>query len=443
VSAERRAIAWADGELRQAGKRAIDVANRSGPPMKRIIFLNRFFYPDHSATSQILSDLAFQLAGNGNDIQVITSQQRYDNSRAGLPASEQIRGVAIHRVPTTQFGRSNLVGRGFDYASFYASLWRAVNRIARPGDVLVAKTDPPMLGALAMYAAKRRQSHLVNWLQDLYPEVAIRLGVPLINGRLGNALSRLRDASLRSATANVVIGEQMAAKLRALGMPENRIHVIPNWCDDETICPQPQADNPLRRAWGLGDKFVVGYSGNLGRAHEFETILGAARKLWDQPGIIFLIIGGGHFVEEFSRRINELHLDQNFRFLPYQDQATLNCSLGVPNLHWISLKPELEGLIVPSKFYSIAAVGRPMVVIAASDGELATLVQRNTCGYVIEPGDSAALADLLRRLAKDPSALPAMGKAARKMLDAHFSRRLAFEKWQRLLEMIPAATPRV
>jgi colanic acid biosynthesis glycosyl transferase WcaI len=401
--------------------------------MKRIIFLNRFFYPDHSATSQILSDLAFHLAGDGNDIHVITSQQRYDNARAGLPASEQIRDVTVHRVPTTQFGRSNLVGRGFDYASFYASLWRAVNRIARPGDVLVAKTDPPMLGALAMYAAKRRQSHLVNWLQDLYPEVAIRLGVPLINGALGQALGRLRDASLRSATANVVIGERMAAKLRALGMPVNRIHVIPNWCDDENIRPHPEADNPLRRAWGLEDKFVVGYSGNLGRAHEFETILGAARKLWDEPGIVFLIIGGGHFVEGFSRRVNELHLDQNFRFLPYQDQATLNYSLGVPNLHWISLKPELEGLIVPSKFYSIAAVGRPMVVIAASDGELATLVTRHNCGYAIAPGDSAALADLLRRLAKDPSALPAMGEAARTMVDAHFSRRLALGEWQKLL----------
>jgi len=229
--------------------------------MKRIIFLNRFFFPDHSATSQILSDLAFHLAGVGGDIHVVTSQQRYDDSRAGLPASEEIRGVTVHRVPTTRFGRSNLVGRGFDYASFYASLWRAVNRIARPGDTLVAKTDPPMLGDLAMHAARRRQAHLVNWLQDLYPEVAIKLGVPFVNGRLGPFLTRLRDRSLRSAKANVVIGERMAAKLRERGIPADRIHVIPNWCDDETIRPASETENPLRRAWGLEGKFVVGYSG--------------------------------------------------------------------------------------------------------------------------------------------------------------------------------------
>jgi colanic acid biosynthesis glycosyl transferase WcaI len=409
--------------------------------MKRIVFLNRFFFPDHSATSQIVGDLAFHLAGAGSNIHVITSRQRYDDSRAGLPDFEEVRGVTIHRVSTTQFGRSSLVGRGFDYLSFYASLWRKVNSVARPGDILVAKTDPPMLGVLAMQAAKRRQCHLVNWLQDLYPEVAMRLGVPFINGSLGNALTRLRDASLRAATANVVIGERMAANLRMAGVPESRIRVISNWCDDTAIRPAPGGSNPLRRAWGLEGKFIVGYSGNLGRAHEFETILGAAGRLQSEPGIVFLIVGGGYGAEELSRRVKELRLDQKFRFLPYQDQATLDDSLGVPNLHWISLKPELEGLIVPSKFYRIAAVGRPMVVIGAGDGELATLVRRHNCGFVVDPGDSEGLAGLLQRLANDPSALSDMGTAARNMLDAHFSRRQAFETWQSLLaEVSESAT---
>ena len=115
----------------------------------------------------------------------------------------------------------------------------------------------------------------------------------------------------------------MAAKLRERGIPADRIHVIPNWCDDETIRPASETENPLRRAWGLEGKFVVGYSGNLGRAHEFETILDAARRLWDETRIIFVVIGGGHMIEEFSRQAKQLHLDRHFRFLPYQDQATL------------------------------------------------------------------------------------------------------------------------
>jgi colanic acid biosynthesis glycosyl transferase WcaI len=403
--------------------------------MKRIIFLNRFFFPDHSATSQILSDLAFHLSLAGNDVSVITSQQQYLDSRAGLPTLENVRGVTIHRVPTTQFGRANLLGRGFDYASFYGSVWRLVKRIASAGDILVAKTDPPMLGALAMHAARASDARLVNWLQDLYPEIAMRLGVPFFNGPLGGVLTRLRDSSLRSARANVVIGERMAATLRAQAIPPERIRVIQNWCADPSITPYPQdTENLLRRAWGLRGKLVFGYSGNLGRAHEFETVLEAAGALRDQPNIVFLIIGGGHFVKALSSRVRDLHLEDKFMFQPYQQQASLNNTLNLPDLHWISLKPQLEGLIVPSKFYSIAAAGKPMVIISAKDGELATLVQRHQCGFVVAPGDAAGLARLLRRLADERIALIPLGRAARIMSDTYFSREQAFQRWQEVLE---------
>src|SRR5262249_6577956 len=164
--------------------------------MPRLIFLNRYFFPDHSATSQLLSDLAFDLAGAGHDVCVVTGRQRYDAPRAELPERETIRGVEVRRVATTRFGRAAMVGRGIDYLSFYAAMQRAVLALARPGDVLVAKTDPPLLGVPALRAARRRSLRLVNWLQDLYPEVAVRLGVPLMRGPLSAALARRRDAAL-------------------------------------------------------------------------------------------------------------------------------------------------------------------------------------------------------------------------------------------------------
>src|SRR6266436_4783290 len=166
---------------------------------RRVIFMNRFFFPDHSATSQILSDLAFHLAGCGIDVHVVTSQQRYHDPHAHLPEAESIDGVGIHRISTTRFGRSALIGRGFDYLSFYAAAFRSVLAWAKPGDVLVAKTDPPLLSVAAMQAAKRRGLLLVNWLQDLYPEVAMALGVPVVKGPLGRAFLELRDAALRAA----------------------------------------------------------------------------------------------------------------------------------------------------------------------------------------------------------------------------------------------------
>ena len=152
--------------------------------MTRLIFLNRYFYPDHSASSQILSDLAFHLATIGKEVHVVTSRQLYDDHRARLPAEEIVRGVHIHRIPTTRFGRSTLLGRSLDYLSFYASMWRYTRALARQNDILIAKTDPPLISVLAMLAARHRGAHLVNWLQDIYPEVAMQLGVPFFKGRI-------------------------------------------------------------------------------------------------------------------------------------------------------------------------------------------------------------------------------------------------------------------
>jgi glycosyltransferase involved in cell wall biosynthesis len=404
--------------------------------MQRLIFLNRFFVPDHSATSQMLSDLAFHLAAAGREVHVVTSQQKYDEPKVRLAARETASGVHIERVATTHFGRSASLGRGIDYLSFYSAMWRTIVALIRPGDVVVAKTDPPLTSILAMRAARLRGAHLVNWLQDLFPEVAVELGVPFLRGPVGRSLASLRDQSLRAAAANVVLGHLMAQRVMSRGGLPDRVHVIPNWSDDERIAPINHLDNPLRREWGLEDKFVVGYSGNLGRAHEFDTILAAAERLKDNSRIVFLFVGGGTKLDQLGRCLKKRDLGQSFRFVPYQDRGLLRQSLGAADLHWLSLKPELEGLIVPSKFYGIAAAGRPLIVITARDGEIARLVRRHDCGVVIEPGDVDTLVATLVGLSTDEEKRVGMGARARSMLDAHFTRQHAFQHWQRVLDTI-------
>ena len=403
--------------------------------MKRVIFLNRFFSPDHSATSQLVSDVATDLAACGHDVQVITSQQLYDDPQARLPPQDTISGVRVHRVTTTHFGRSRLVGRAIDYLSFYASAWRMLRTITQPDDVLVAMTDPPLISLVAMRVAGRRGGHLVNWLQDIYPEVAVELGVPFLKGPILQGISYLRDRSLKAAAANVVLGNLMADEVAARGILQDRIHVIANWSEDEEIVPVAASDNPLRRQWGLENKFVVGYSGNLGRAHEFDTVLVAAERLRNNPHIVFLFIGGGHLLNGLAACVHERGLG-NFRFMDYQEHSVLKFSLGVPDVHWISLKPELEGLIVPSKVYGVAAAGRPLIAICAKNGEISRLVEQYQCGVVVEPANADALVNSIRQLSNDIALRNEMGRRARAMLDAHFSRRRALERWQCLLEHI-------
>lgn len=402
--------------------------------MQRLIFVNRFFSPDHSATSQMLSDLAFYLASTGREVHVVTSTQIYDDPKASLPASEIINDVHVHRVSSTGFGRAALLGRSIDYLSFYRSVRRCLIGIMRQGDIVIAKTDPPLVSVVAMAAARRKGARLINWLQDIFPETAVELGVPFMRGPLAGSLAALRNRSLRDAEATVVIGDLMARKAEALGSPRERIHVIPNWSNDEDIQPIAAADNPLRRTWGLEGKFVLGYSGNLGRAHEFDTVLAAAERLRGDTRFVFLMIGGGKRFDELARIVKERGLDSSFRFMPYQDRKMLAYSLGVPDVHWLSLNPKLEGLIVPSKVYGIACAGKPVIVIGDKDGELARLVQQFACGVVIAPEDAGALVGTLLRLSTAPELGAEMGGRARKMLDAHFTKRKGLERWRELLD---------
>jgi colanic acid biosynthesis glycosyl transferase WcaI len=401
--------------------------------MNRIVFINRFFYPDHSATSQILADLVFALADRGMPITLVTSRLRYDGSGERLLARENVRGVDVVRVMTTGFGRSNVLGRLFDYASFYAAAGVTLSGLVSRGDIVVAKTDPPLISLVAHAVARGKGARFVNWIQDLYPETAEQLGVSALKGPLGAALRRMRNASLRAADANVAIGERMASRLVACGALPGRVHVIPNWVDETAIRPVAHQDNPLRREWGLDGKFVVGYSGNLGRAHEFETLLGAAERLKHEDDLVFLFIGGGHHASRLGEEVGRRGLSHLFVFKPYQPAERLSQSLSAPDVHWLSLLPQIEGLIVPSKLYGIAAAGRPVLSVADPEGEVSEIVVREDCGVAITPGDDAGLAAAICRLRNDHALRRRLGDHARALSETAFSRRRALEAWERIL----------
>lgn len=405
--------------------------------MSRIIFLNRFFYPDHSATSQILGDLAFALAAGGREVHIVTSRQRYDDASAGLARHEQLRGVTVHRVWTSHFGRSNLVGRTIDYLSFYLSAAWSLLRLTGRGDLVVAKTDPPLLSVIVAPIVWLKRARLINWLQDLFPEVAQALGFG--QGRFSGLAMKLlrivRNWSLKAASGNVVLGTLMAQRLRDEGVSEKRVHIIPNWADGGQIIPVAVDHNPLREEWGLGGHFVIGYSGNLGRAHEFDTILEAMKSLLRDDladKLSFVFIGGGAQHTKLQRDVRDAGLN-NVHFYPYQSREKLGESLSVADLHLVSLQPEIEGLIVPSKFYGIAAVGRATAYVGDLDGEIPLILSEADCGFTVRPGEGAELARLIRELSRDPERCKAMGERARSLFERNYDMQIAIRKWETLL----------
>jgi len=357
----------------------------------------------------MVAGLAFFLAERGHEVVAVTSRQRYDDPRERLAKRERVRGVEVVRVATTRFGRAFLPGRAVDYATFYASAFVALLRRARRGTVVVAMTDPPLISIVAALAAKLRGARLVNWTQDLFPEVATALGM-----RVPRVLARLRDRSLRAAANNVALGERMAERVRAAGA---RATVRHNW-----------ADASLHPITTPNDRFVVAYSGNLGRAHDAATIIGAMRKLANDPRIRFVFTGGGAQLDAVKRTAGD-----HVRFEPYQPVERLSESLSAADAHLVTLRPELEGLIVPSKFYGVLAVGRAVIFIGARDGELARLIVEHDCGVVVEQGDDAALAACIEELAANRKRAAAMGARGQALYESRFAPPIALAEWERIL----------
>ncbi len=407
--------------------------------MAKTIFVNRYFSPDHSATSQLLSDLAFDLVSRGQDIHVITGGQLYTDPRASLLSEEVICGVHVHRVRTSRFGRARLWGRMLDYLTFYfGATWRLLRSI-QPGDVVVAKTDPPLMSVCAAWAARLRKGILINWVQDLFPEVAMSLEVSGVRF-IAPMLKRLRNGSLRQARSNVVLGVRMAQRLRDEGVPSNRITVIENWADGEVIQPVPREENPLLREWRLEDKFVLGYSGNMGHVHEFKTIIDAVERLKDEPEIVFVFIGDGIARKWLEAETTERGLT-NVQFRPYQPADRLRWSLSVPDVHLVSLRPALEGLIVPSKFYGIAAAGRPVIHVGDLDGEIPRILERERCGWSYSVGEAGPLAQCILDLSRRRNEATKAGHRARLAFDRQYARVHALKSWRALLGSDSATAP--
>ena len=303
----------------------------------RVVLANRYFYPDQSATSRMVTSLAHQLVAEGIETIVLASRSYHEKGKSRLPARETISGINVHRLSTSGFGRNTLLGRAIDYATFHlaAATWFATH--ARKDDICVVCTDPPLLSVSTILPIRLRRAHLVNWVMDLFPETAIELGLIKDKTLPGKLSLLLRNWSMRQSALTICPIDRMARFLSAQGISADNLAVVHHWADKDEILPVDPQQNPLRHAWGLGDKFVIGYSGNFGRAHDFQTVLDAAEQLKANPDLVFLMIGEGQqrrYVEDEARRRGL----SNIVMKPFQPVEQLSESLGAADVHLVSLK---------------------------------------------------------------------------------------------------------
>jgi colanic acid biosynthesis glycosyl transferase WcaI len=385
-----------------------------------VLFINQFFHPDLAATAQLLTDLTEDLKASGVAVTVVTGRAAYSDGRSLGPPVEVYRGIRIYRVGEIPLQRKTIWARYLSYLIFWTAATARCLFLPRH-DVVVPLTTPPLLSCLGIVLRWVKGSRVVCWSMDVYPELGVLLGAIKQGCVATRVLGALSSWSLRRADRVVPLGSHMARHLVAKGVPADRIRILPTWEDPKLIVPIPGESNPFRVAHELDGRFVVLYSGNLGVAHEFGTLLDAASHLAADPGILFLFAGGGPLKRWVEDQVRSRSL-QNVRFLPYQPREDLRFSLSAGDVHLVTLRPGFEGLLVPSKFVGALAAGRPILFVGPKAGEIPDALTAGDCGVVVEPGDWMALANAILALRADQDLLTRMGRNARALFERHYTR---------------------
>jgi glycosyltransferase involved in cell wall biosynthesis len=381
-----------------------------------ICFFNRSYWPDQAATGQLLTELAEDLvAGYGCATTVVAGQALNAAApQAGSTwrpvARELHNGVRILRANGTTFRPRRFAGRASNYLTYFASSVAAGMAVKAP-NVVVSLTDPPIVGLAAWWTARRTGARFVFLCEDIFPEVAALLEDfhnPLVN----RTLDRINRFLLREADAIVALGDRMRARLvDEKGADPERVHVIHNWADCERIRPGTK-DNPFARAMGFADRFVVMHSGNVGMSQNLDVLIAAADLLRAKERLTIAIVGDGSRRAWLEAEVARRNLS-NVVFLPYQPKETLHDSFAAADAFLVSLKPGIEGYIVPSKLYGILAAGRPYVAAVDPSCEAAEIAVSHRCGLLAKPGDPADLADKIAILYDAQASTKQMGANAR------------------------------
>lgn len=407
----------------------------------KVLILCQLFYPELVSTGQTLTELGEALTELGVDVEVCCGPPTILREAKKIPKDSIYQGIRIHRVWGTRFPKLSTAGKIINQVTYAAStfFYLLFRQIDRP--VLVV-TNPPFLGVVCAILKKVKKLRFIYLAFDVYPDTAINLGIIKKNGILARLWESCNKLVFASCDAFIVIGRCMAEVIRGKmgGENTNKIegkeHIIHVWADDRNIRPLPkEKSEKYIKKWCLHGKFVLGYSGNMGRFHEMETIAEAAKALRYNDDIRFIFIGEGYkkkWLQEFVEK-NQLGNCIIDTYVPREDLPEV---LNLFDLGLVSLSPGQEGLSVPSKSFGLMAAGVPVVAVMSSASEIARIIEEESCGVVIPPGDQDALVEAIQSLFQNRETLDRMGKSAREAIDKKYSLKKAANAYAELISNI-------
>ena len=403
----------------------------------RVLVVTPFYAPDLGPSAALYEMLCEELVRLECEVSVITAVPHYptgtvaEEFRGRVVQRERRRGVDVTRVWVPSVDRARLVRRlwGFFCFQFLA----ATVGLRRHYDVLLASN--PALEVLLPVVALGvfRRKRMIYSVHEIYPDIGIKLGV-FRNPGVIKLLGWMERFCMRRATYVRVLSEGYKRVLQSRGTPESKLAVIWDWIDTDFVRPLPRR-NSFSAQWGLDDRFVVMYAGNLGLTQGLEDIVEAARLLEEEPTVRIVLVGDGAAKTTLQQSVERAGL-RNVQFIPFQERELLPWVLASADVSLVTLKRGMGVDSVPSKCYSIMASGRPIVASVDQGSDTRNLIQEAGCGLCIEPENPRALSDAILALFRDHSRRTRLAANGRQFAVSRHSKTAAAREFYSLLRSV-------
>lgn len=404
---------------------------------KNLCVVTQYFPPDFAPTGQLIHELVSYLGNQGDSIKVFSGQPgyAYKNSESTAPPIEYQEGVHIRRTRASQLFPARIRGKLVNgLLFFFRAALHGLRHYKKDKDVILLTTAPAFLPVLGYIFNLCLGVPYVCLIYDLYPDVAVELGVVSSKHGLVKFWNFVNGLVWHKAHRVIVLSDSMKKRVIATHPKlETKISVIHTWCNPEQIFPREKANNWFAHEHKLLKKFTVMYSGNMGRCHDMTTIMEAAYQLRNEQ-IQFIFIGDGAERQTCLDLVEKWDL-KNCLFLPYQDRETLPYSLTACDLSLVSIKAGMESVVAPSKFYGLLASGRPVAAICNLDSYLSKMIADANCGQSFDNGNSYGLSTFIKSLASDSQLAQTMGQAGRSYLLLNFTLPIIAEQYLQVLEL--------
>ena len=406
------------------------MSNEPANKNPRLWIVTELYYPEETSTGYYLTRIAEGLADD-RDVKVLCGQPTY-SARGMVAAKHEVHnGVEIFRVSGTTLDKNVIVFRLINMITLGLSVFFRALRNFRRGDRVLVVTTPPSMPFVVAIAALAKGASYVPLIHDNYPEILIAVGKSSQGSLLANSIDFFNRWLYKYAEKIIVVGRDMhdllTRKTSGLDIP---LVTIPNWAELESVSPSSRSENKLLGELGLRDKFVLLYAGNLGHPNDLESMIECADTLRDNPEIHFVFLGAGVKRKWLESQIENLGL-HNVTLLDPRPRAEQRVFLNACDIGVVSLVSKMLGVSMPSRTYNILAAGKPILALTEENSELARVVTEDRVGWIVPPGNAAALTQAILEILDRREELSSMGERARESALAKYSLETAIEKYRK------------